>query len=258
MKQGGRKPTHDRTSKQTKQEQEKAMNEGKQTVMVTGACGNLGRAVATLFSGSGARLVLVDLDRERLQAIYGDENAQQMLAPANLLVQDEVMAIARAAHAQFGGIDVLCNIAGGFRMGPAVHETSDRDWDSLLDLNARTVLHSVRAVVPHMLEAGRGKIINVAANSALKGMARMGAYCASKDVVIRITEAMAAELRDSNINVNCVLPSIIDTPENRAAMPDANVKRWVAPEALAEVIAFLASDGARAINGAAIPVVGLS
>jgi NAD(P)-dependent dehydrogenase (short-subunit alcohol dehydrogenase family) len=86
----------------------------------------------------------------------------------------------------------------------------------------------------------------------------MGAYCASKDVVIRITEAMAAELRESNINVNCVLPSIIDTPENRAAMPKANVKRWVAPEALAEVIAFLASDGARAINGAAIPVVGLS
>jgi NAD(P)-dependent dehydrogenase (short-subunit alcohol dehydrogenase family) len=86
----------------------------------------------------------------------------------------------------------------------------------------------------------------------------MGAYCASKDVVIRITEAMAAELRAGHINVNCVLPSIIDTPENRAAMPDADFKRWVAPDALAEVIAFLASDGARAIHGAAIPVVGLS
>ena len=86
----------------------------------------------------------------------------------------------------------------------------------------------------------------------------MGAYCASKDVVIRITEAMAAELRDSNINVNCVLPSIIDTPENRAAMPDADHTRWVAPDALAKVIAFLASDDARAIHGAAIPVVGLS
>ena len=99
-------------------------------------------------------------------------------------------------------------------------------------------------------------IVSVAANSALKGVAGMAAYCASKDAVIRITEAMAAELKDKGINVNCVLPSVIDTPENRAAMPDANPGRWVSPDALAEVIAFLASDGARAINGAAIPVVG--
>jgi NAD(P)-dependent dehydrogenase (short-subunit alcohol dehydrogenase family) len=234
------------------------MTHENKTVMVTGACGNLGRAVAALFSKSGARLVLVDLDIERLAQTYGADYSQQMLAPANLLVQDEVHAVVRAAHAQFGGIDVLCNIAGGFRMGSPVHETSDSDWNMLLDLNGRSVLHAVRAVVPQMLQAGRGKIINVSANAALKGAAQMGAYCASKDIVIRITEAMAAELRDSNINVNCVLPSIIDTPENRAAMPDADVARWVSPGALAEVIAFLASDEARAINGAAIPVVGRS
>lgn len=234
------------------------MTHENRTVMVTGACGNLGRAVAARFSGSDARLVLVDLDIERLQQTYGADNPQQTLAPANLLVQDEVHAVVRAAHAQFGGIDVLCNIAGGFRMGSPVHETSDADWNMLLDLNGRSVLHAVRAVVPQMLQAGRGKIINVSANAALRGAALMGAYCASKDIVIRITEAMAAELRDSNINVNCVLPSIIDTPQNRAAMPDADVARWVSPGALAEVIAFLASDEARAINGAAIPVVGRS
>lgn len=234
------------------------MTHENRTVMVTGACGNLGRAVAALFSKSGARLVLLDLDIECLQQTYGADNPQQMLAPANLLVQDEVHAVVRAAHAQFGGIDVLCNIAGGFRMGSAVHETSDSDWNMLLDLNGRSVLHAVRAVVPQMLQAGRGKIINVSANAALRGVAQMGAYCASKDIVIRITEAMAAELRESNINVNCVLPSMIDTPVNRAAMPDADVARWVSPDALAEVIVFLASDGARAINGAAIPVVGRS
>jgi len=234
------------------------MDHEMRTVMVTGACGNLGRALADLFSKSGARLVLVDLDPERLRSFYGEENAQRMLAPANLFVQDEINAVVRAANAQFGGVDVLCNIAGGFRMGPPVHETSDADWNLLFDLNARSVLHAARAVVPQMLKAGKGKIVNVAANAALKGVARMGAYCASKDVVIRITESMAAELRDSNINVNCVLPSIIDTPENRGAMPNAEVSRWVRPEALAEVIAFLASDGARAINGAAIPVVGRS
>ena len=234
------------------------MTHENRTVMVTGACGNLGLAVAALFASGGARLVLVDLEIERLQQAYGADNPQQMLTPANLLVQDEVHAVVRAAHAQFGGIDVLCNIAGGFRMGSPVHETSDSDWNMLLDLNGRSVLHAVRAVVPQMLQAGRGKIINVSANAALKGAAQMGAYCASKDIVIRITEAMAAELRDSNINVNCVLPSIIDTPQNRAAMPDADVARWVSPGALAEVIAFLASDEARAINGAAIPVVGRS
>lgn len=224
--------------------------------MITGASGNLGRALAAQFASTGAQLVLVDLDLERLQQAYGGDHAAQMLAPANLLVQDEVNAVVRAACAQFGGIDVLCNIAGGFRMGPPLHETPDQDWNLLFDLNARSVLHAVRAVVPHMKAAQGGKIISVSANAALKGAAHMGAYSASKDVVIRMTEAMAAELRDDGINVNCVLPSIIDTPENRAAMPDADVSRWVSPDALGEVIVFLASDAARAINGAAIPVVG--
>lgn len=153
-------------------------------------------------------------------------------------------------------IDVLCNLAGGFRMGPPVHETSDRDWNFLFDINTRSMLHTVRAVVPPMIACGRGKIINVGANAAHKGMPQMGAYCAAKDVVIRLTEAMAAELRDSNINVNCLLPSIIDTPENRIAMPDVDPTRWVTSEALADTIVFLASEAARAIQGAAIPVTG--
>lgn len=234
------------------------MSQNNQVVMVTGACGNLGQAVAARFREAGATLVLLDLDRERLRQAYGEETPQLRFAAADLLDRAEVAAAFKDAIDQFARIDVLCNIAGGFRMGHAVHETPDQEWNFLFDLNARSVLHAVHAVVPHMLAAGRGRIVNVGAASALKGMARMGAYCASKDVVIRITEAMAAELRDSNINVNCVLPSIIDTPENRAAMPDADHARWVAPGALASVIAFLASDDARAIHGAAIPVVGLS
>lgn len=232
------------------------MENQKRTVMVTGASGNLGRALAAQFARTGAQLVLVDLDLERLRQVYGNDNAGQILAPANLLVQAEVNAVVGAVCAQFGGIDVLCNIAGGFRMGPPVHETPDHDWNLLFDLNARSVLHAVRAVVPHMKAAHGGKIVSVSANAALKGAAHMGAYSASKDVVIRMTEAMAVELRDDGINVNCVLPSIIDTPENRLAMPDADFSRWVSPDALSEVIVFLASDAARAINGAAVPVVG--
>jgi NAD(P)-dependent dehydrogenase (short-subunit alcohol dehydrogenase family) len=153
---------------------------------------------------------------------------------------------------------VLCNLAGGFRMGEAVHETSARTWDVLMDLNARTVLHMAHAVVPGMLAAGGGRIVNVGAFAAREGAARMGAYVASKAAVIRLTESMAAELREHGVNVNCVLPTIIDTPDNRAAMPGADPARWVAPTDLAAVIVFLASDAARAIHGAAVPVTGLS
>ncbi len=234
------------------------MNFNNQTVMVTGASGNLGRAVSAAFAARGARLVLVDLHLESLEKAFGAENAQRLFAPANLLDQEQVRAVVKTAGERIGKIDVLCNLAGGFRMGSPVHETADQDWNFLFDINARSMLHAVRAVVPAMLEAGGGKIINIGANSAQKGVARMGAYCAAKDAVIRLTEAMAAELRDNNINVNCVLPSIIDTPENRAAMPNADASRWVAPEALADVLVFLASDGARAIHGAAIPVTGRS
>jgi NAD(P)-dependent dehydrogenase (short-subunit alcohol dehydrogenase family) len=128
----------------------------------------------------------------------------------------------------------------------------------MMDLNAGTVLNMARAVVPHMLETGGGRIVNVAARAGLRGTARMGAYAASKSVVIRLTEALAEELKGKGINVNCVLPSIIDTERNRADMPDADPAKWVAPADLARVIAFLASDDARAIHGAALPVEGLS
>ncbi len=231
------------------------------TVVVTGAAGNLGRAVASAFAAQGANLVLIDLKREALAAAYGDENSegkQRLFLATNLLEQEEVNQAVTAAMQRFGRIDVLCNLTGGFRMGDAVHESSDQNWDFLFNINSRTLLHTSRAIVPCMLAAGGGKIINVGAFAAQKGQAQMGLYTAAKSVVIRLTESMAAELRTKNINVNCVLPTIIDTPENRAAMPNANPANWVAPEALADVVVFLASDAARAVHGAALPVAGLS
>jgi NAD(P)-dependent dehydrogenase (short-subunit alcohol dehydrogenase family) len=228
------------------------------TVLVTGAAGNLGRVVAEAFAERGANLVLVDLGRERLERAFGAGDGRRLLVPTNLLDQGEVDAAVTEAVGRFERIDVLCNIAGGFRMGPPVHETSDETWNFLFDVNARTLLHAVRAVVPRMIGSGGGKIINVGAFAAQKGVAQMGAYCAAKSAVIRLTEAMAAELRAKDINVNCVLPTIIDTPENRAAMPGADPGRWVAPRDLAATILFLASDEARAIHGAALPVTALS
>jgi len=226
--------------------------------MITGAAGNLGRAVAAAFAQEAANLVLVDLTRDGLERAFGAEAQTMQFAPTNLLDAAQVQACVDAALGRFGRIDVLCNLAGGFRMGEPVHRTADSTWDFLLDLNARTLLHTARAVVPAMLSRGGGRIVNVAAFAARQGQAQMAAYCVAKDAVIRLTEAMSAELRDKNINVNCVLPTIIDTPENRAAMPDADPKRWVEPQDLARVIHFLASDAARAVHGAALPVTGLS
>ena len=226
------------------------------TVMVTGAAGNLGRAVVDAFASRGANLVLLVRDVAHASPAPGAEGERKMFVKADLLDADQVGAAAAQAVERFGGIDVLCNLAGGFRAGSPVHETTDQDWDFLLDLNARSLLHTARAVVPRMLAIpGRGgRIVNVGANAALKGAALTGAYVASKSAVIRLTESMAAELRTHGINVNCVLPTIIDTPENRKAMPDADPKTWVAPEDLANVIVFLASPAAKAIHGAAIPV----
>jgi NAD(P)-dependent dehydrogenase (short-subunit alcohol dehydrogenase family) len=218
--------------------------------MITGGAGNLGRVVAEHFSGLGANLVLIDLKAR------GDEKG--LFVATDLLDQKSVNAAAARAIERFGRIDVLVNIAGGFRMGTPVHETTDADWNFLFDVNVRTALNTARAVVPLMLAVGAGKIVNIGAFSAQKGAGQMAAYTASKSALIRLTEAMAAELRDKGINVNCVLPTIIDTPPNREAMPKADPKRWVAPQDLAKVIAFLASDDARAIHGAALPVTGLS
>jgi NAD(P)-dependent dehydrogenase (short-subunit alcohol dehydrogenase family) len=228
------------------------------TVMLTGAAGNLGRAVTARFAARGESLVLCDRRREDLERVYGAESANTLYVAVDLLDRAQVEAAVKSAAARFGGIDVLVNIAGGFRMGEAVHETSDANWDFLFDINVRTLRSAVRAVVPQMIARGGGKIVNIGAHSALKGVAGMGAYCAAKSAVIRLTESMAAELRAKNINVNCVLPTIIDTPENRAAMPKADPSLWVAPADLANTIAFLASDDARAIHGAALPVTALS
>lgn len=234
------------------------------TVIVTGASGNLGAAVARAFASRGANLVLVDRHLGALHRAGFADDAQHLLSVTDLLDQAQVRAMVQATVARFGGVHVLCNIAGGFRMGEAVHATSDATWNFLFDINARTLLHAARAVVPQMLAqspdaAGcRGKVVNVGAFGAQRGGAQMGAYAASKASVMRLTESMAAEVREHGINVNAVLPTIIDTPQNRADMPAVDPAKWVAPEALAEVVLFLASDAARAVHGALVPVTGLS
>jgi NAD(P)-dependent dehydrogenase (short-subunit alcohol dehydrogenase family) len=229
-------------------------------VMVTGAAGNLGTATVNAFVAAGADVVMVDRRLEALQAAFPalSESERHLFAAVDLRDAGAVEGLAYEVIQQFERIDVLANIAGGFRMGSPVHETPPETWDFMLDLNARTVLNMARAVIPHMLGQGHGRVINIGARAALEGKARMAAYTASKSAVLRLTESMAAELKAKGINVNCIMPGTIDTPENREAMPQANHDRWVPPEAIADVILFLASDAARALHGACLPVYGLS
>ncbi|MEM8767960.1 MAG: SDR family NAD(P)-dependent oxidoreductase [Pseudomonadota bacterium] len=218
-------------------------------VVVTGAAGALGRAAVEHFAAAGARVAQLDVI-----AIDNDHYS----ATLDLTDADACVAAVAAVGEALGPVNVLANIAGGFAMGEAVHETSAESWNFLMGLNAHSVLNMARAAVPGMLANGGGRIINIGAGAGQKGLGQMGAYSASKSVVIRLTEAMADELKEQGINVNCILPSIIDSQRNRADMPDADFSRWVTPAAMAEVIAFLASDAAAPIHGAALPVSGLA
>jgi NAD(P)-dependent dehydrogenase (short-subunit alcohol dehydrogenase family) len=218
-------------------------------VLITGAAGALGRATAAFFADAGATLALLDV-----VAIDGPHLSRI----CDLTDTAACRAVAAEIETALGGVDVLVNIAGGFAMGEAVHETSDDTWSFLMGLNAHSVLNMARAVVPGMLERGRGKIVNIGAGAGQHGVGRMGAYSASKSVVIRLTEAMADELKTRGINVNCILPSVIDTERNRTDMPDADFSKWVKPDAMAKVIGFLASEGAAPVHGVALPVSGLS
>ncbi len=227
--------------------------------MITGPAGNLGNAVAKAFQGAGANLALVDRHPDRLHDIFAElvDSPDHLLATSVDVTDPEAVAVmVEEALEKLGRVDVLVNTVGGYKAGKPVHEMKLDTLDHMFNLNVRTAFNLSHAVIPSMLERETGKIVNIAAKPGLKGGKNTSAYSAAKSAVIRLTESMAAELKREGINVNCVLPSIIDTPVNRKYMPNATHSRWVTPESLAEVILFLASDAARDIHGAAIPVYG--
>lgn len=227
-------------------------------VAITGGAGNLGVAVGKAFAAAGAKLAFIDRSPGKLSEVFSESDRHFIASPTDVTDETSVAAAIEEITNRFGRLDALVNTAGGYRAGTALHETPINDWDFMLNLNAKSVFVVCRAAVPFMLKQGQGKIINVSSRAALSGDAYHAAYSVSKTAVVRMTESMAGELKDSGINVNCVMPGLIDTPQNRAAMPDGDFSKWVAPEAIANVILFLASDGAVAINGAAIPVYGRS
>ena len=226
--------------------------------LVTGASGNLGSVVARRLLQAGARLALPDRSPARLERAFPEAALESVfVARCQITKAESVARFVADAEVRFGGLDLLVNVAGGFRYARLDGDTALRDWDDMMAINARTAFLLCRAVAPAMARRGGGAIVNIGSRAALAGAAGTAAYAASKAAVVRLTEAVSAELKASGVRVNCVLPGTIDTPDNRDAMPTADRSQWVDPQALADVILFLLSPAARAVHGVALPVYGL-
>lgn len=223
--------------------------------IVTGGTGGLGIAVVDRLLTAGATVIIPYVHQEAFQGLA--ERLPTVIG-VQLDLTDETAtrsAYTTIANAH-GGIDILVNAAGGFAGGEPVHQTSWELWQSQIDINLKTAVISCAAAIPHLITRGGGAIVNVSSRTATQSGANLAAYAAAKRAVLQLTEALAVELRPHNITVNAVLPSVIDTPANRAAMPKANYEVWVKPAEIAEVIHFLVGPAARIISGAAIPVYG--
>lgn len=226
--------------------------------VITGAGGSLGSTVAELFFRAGADLALVDVNFDRLRQSRWRYAKNVGLFTTDLTDVNSVNHSVSQIIKRFKHIDILANIAGGFKMGPLVHETSVADWEFMLNMNTKSVFLVCRAAIPHMLKKGEGKIVSVAARAAVEGKAKMAPYCVSKAAVVTLTQSLAAEHKMNNINVNCILPGTINTLQNRIDMPHADFSNWVPTTDLANEILHLCSEQAKGVTGAAIMVQGKS
>ncbi|MCY4402674.1 MAG: SDR family NAD(P)-dependent oxidoreductase [Candidatus Poribacteria bacterium] len=228
-------------------------------VLITGGTGFLGSTVTKAFLAQGdtvAVTYLFDNEVERFKQYNPELSEKVAFIYANVTDESDVQKTLQTFLSQFGHLDILVNIVGGFVGGIPTTELEEDRWDFMMNLNLKSVFLCCKTVLPHMTERGYGKIVNISARAGLKGEAGLSAYCVSKGGVRTLTEALAAEVMDSGINVNCIMPSIMDTPMNREAMPDEDHSRWVKTDDVAKVICFLTSDNSAIINGAAIPVYG--
>ena len=227
-----------------------------QVVMITGAAGNLGRAAAEAFARHGSKLVLLDVSFDALKAAYPDAGQDRLLLAADLLREDSVKKAADAARDRFQRIDVLCNIAGGFHYGSPVHLMAATELQRMFELNTLTMFNAVRFVVPAMVEQRSGIVINIGAAGHIQGHAHMAAYAVGKGAVMRLTESMAEELSGSGVNVYCLMPTIIDTPQNRQDMPTADFSTWTPSADIGDLMVLLTSGAAALMSGCLIPLKG--
>lgn len=223
-------------------------------IAITGAFGVLGTAVAKAAAGQGARLALIDFAKVPSTDV---PSGPDVMVLEGIDLTDSVAAGAAidAVADRFGGLDALLNIAGGFRW-ETLETSGFESWHRLFLMNVQTAANASRVATPYLRRSAAGRIVNVGANAALKASLGMGPYAASKAGVHSLTQSLSEELKADGVTVNAVLPSILDTPTNRVDMPDADFASWVAPEELAAIMLFLASEAASGVTGALVPVTG--
>jgi NAD(P)-dependent dehydrogenase (short-subunit alcohol dehydrogenase family) len=218
-------------------------------VLVAGGTGHLGQAVVRELLSSGYDVTatwVVPGERDRL------ESQPVELVQADLFDPAQV----DAAVAAVGELQAVVNLVGGYAEGPRVHETDPHDFDTIVRLNLRPGYLLARAAMPRLIERGGGSFVGVSARAALRPFRGAAAYIASKAAVLAFIQALDAEYKHDGIRCNAILPSVIDTPPNRDAQPDADYSKWVAPEEIARVVRFLVSDESESVSGAAVPVYG--
>jgi NAD(P)-dependent dehydrogenase (short-subunit alcohol dehydrogenase family) len=221
-------------------------------ILVTGASGGLGRAVCQAFLDAGA--IVAGVSRSGAPAVV---HARFLPIQADLTAPEQAAAAVERARSHSGRLDALIHLVGGFAGGQPIEATDDATWQRMLDLNLNAAFHAMRAVLPVLRAAGQGRIIAVGSRTALEPAARLSAYGVSKAALVALVRTCALELKSTRITANAVLPGVIDTPANRAADPAADFSKWVAPQSIARLILWLASDAACDVNGAAIPIYGV-
>ena len=225
------------------------------SALITGGTGGLGAAVTAAFLDGGWRVVVpVFEERER-----GRVPAHERLVLEAADLNDAESTVAVTAIAAGDGeapLRAVVNLVGGYAGGGRIHETPLEDYEAQLRLNLRPTYLACHAAIPHMLAAGGGAIVCVSSRAALKPFTGAAGYIVGKAAVLAFVDALAVEYRDDGIRANAILPSVIDTPANRASMPDADHGSWVAPAQIASVVRFLCEDGSGVVSGAHVPVYG--
>lgn len=227
-------------------------------VLVTGGTGALGRSITKAFLESHATVISsYHSDRETSET-QADNKPKVQLFKANVINEEEVEKLVSSIVDKYGHIDILVNVVGAYLGGKTIVELEEKEWDRMMTVNLKSAFLISKHVTRQMISSKYGKIIHISSKLGLHSEGYDSAYAASKSGLIRLVESLSNETKESNINVNCIMPSIIDTEANRKSMPNADFNKWVKPEDLVNVILFLSSEEAKTVTGAAIPTFGIA
>ncbi|HEY7694704.1 MAG TPA: SDR family NAD(P)-dependent oxidoreductase [Nitrososphaeraceae archaeon] len=226
-------------------------------VLISGGTGALGRTLVKKFIASGAVTISSFLNEKEAKKLK-IENPKVELTKLDMLNEGQLLKTIPQLKRQFGTINILVNVVGGYLGGRTIIDLSETDWDAMMNLNLKSAFLITKHIIPLMKSGNGGNIVHISSRTGLKSEGGDSAYAASKAGLIRFVESAAQEFKEFNININCILPTLIDTDANRKAIPNGDFSKWLSAEDLANVILFLCSSGGRVINGSAIPTYGLS